>query len=136
MAKATKPAPKKLLNMSAVLRTGMERLDKAGWDLSTVPTAEIINTSRMTIRRKDKALTEKLRNAFNPTAAQVSIVKREFTGGSPTGERGRPSFEDLGHGEAEAEVAKPAKKATKPAKPAVVEVVAEVEVAEVEVAAA
>ncbi len=87
----------KLLNMSAVLRKGYAKLEADGWDVNTVPSAEIVEVSRKTIRGKSKADTAKLRKAFKPTPAQVSIVKREFTGGSPTGERGRPSLEELGY---------------------------------------
>jgi len=98
MAKA--PKKKKLLNMSAVLRKGFDKLEAGDWDVSTVPSEEIVETSRTTIRGKNKADTAKLRALFNPTMAQVSIVKREYTGGSPTGKRGRPSLEALGYAEA------------------------------------
>jgi hypothetical protein len=87
---------KKLLNMSAVLRAGYDKLVKAGWDVNTVSSEEIVEVSRKTIRGKNKADTSKMREAFNPTPAQVSIVKREYTKGSPTGRRGRPTHASIG----------------------------------------
>jgi hypothetical protein len=91
---------KKLLNQSATLRKGLDKLEAAGWDVATVSSTEIVETSRTTLRGKTKNETKKLRAAFKPTAAQVSIVKREYTGGSPTGKPGRPSHADIGVEEA------------------------------------
>lgn len=85
------------LNMSHYLRQAMEKLAAAGWDLNTVPTSEIVTEARKLIRGKNADETAKLRIAFNPASSQVSIVKRSFTEGSPTGKPGRPSFESLGY---------------------------------------
>jgi len=65
------------------LRNAMQRLDDAGWDLNTIPTCEIISEARF---KKGEA----------PSAVHVSIVKREFTGGSPSGKRGRPTHQSIG----------------------------------------
>ncbi len=100
MAKAKAAKPKKLINMSAVLRKGFDKLEGDGWDVSTVPSEEIVEVSRKTLRGKTAKDTATLRKAFNPTMAQVSIVKREYTGGSPTGKRGRPSLKALGYADA------------------------------------
>lgn len=81
------------LNMSHYLRQAMEKLVAEGWDLHTVPTAEIVAKGKSLIRDK------KLRDSFEPTNAQVSIVKRSFTNGSPTRKPGRPSYESLGYTE-------------------------------------
>jgi|TARA_Y100000034_G_C6907183_1_gene421382 hypothetical protein len=87
MAKKTKNAKRKV-SMSARLRKAMDRIS-ATWDLATVSTADIIKEAKKGLRGTEREL-------FNPTAAQVSIVKREYTGGSPTGQRGRPSHESVG----------------------------------------
>lgn len=106
------------VTMSDRLRAGMDKLVKAGWDLSTVSTAEIIDTSCKLIRGKNAEETAKLRKEFAPTAAQVSIVKREFTGGYGVGKVGRPSFETLGYTEEAVEEAPKPKRTRKPkAKP-------------------
>lgn len=81
------------VNMSHYLRVVMLALVSDGWDLATVSTEEIISKARGKIRDKD------LREKFQPTAAQVSIVKRSLNGGSPTGKPGRPSLEALGYEE-------------------------------------
>jgi|TARA_Y100000034_G_C6907183_1_gene421385 hypothetical protein len=79
----------KKLSMSERLRRAMTKLQNQGWDLGTCSYADIVAVARKNLKGDAKA-------AFAPTAAQVSIVKREFTGGSPSGERGRPSHASVG----------------------------------------
>lgn len=69
------------INMSFYLRRVMEKLQADGWDLSTVPTKEIIAKAKSLVRGRDKTETYELKAAFEPTPAQVSIVKRSLTGG-------------------------------------------------------
>jgi hypothetical protein len=93
VTKGTKRGGK--VSMSDRLRSGLHRLG-LHYDLNVVSTEQIVTTSRNLIRAATKKETKVLREAFNPTAVQVSIVKREFTGGSPTGKRGRPSHASIG----------------------------------------
>ena len=81
------------LSMSARLRAACEKLEADGWDLNTVNHSEIVSAAKRNLKAKE-------RQSFNPTNAQVSIVKREFTGGSPSGKRGRPSHTAIGLEEA------------------------------------
>ena len=81
------------LSMSARLRAAYTKLAADGWDLNTVGNAEVVAMAK-------KGLKGAVRANFNPTPAQVSIVKREFTGGSPTGQQGRPSDKSIGYAEA------------------------------------
>ena len=63
------------LSMSARLRAAYQTLADGNWDLNTVSNAEVVAMAK-------KGLKGAVRANFNPTPAQVSIVKREFTGGS------------------------------------------------------
>jgi hypothetical protein len=81
------------LSMSARLRAACEKLESEGWDLNTVGYDEIVSLAKRPLKGQN-------RKSFNPTAAQVSIVKREFTGGSPSGKQGRPSDVAIGVGKA------------------------------------
>jgi len=90
--KSTKKSPakpKKKYNMSALLRRAMQYFADNDWDLNTISTDEIVAKARTYVANNDKA-------KFNPFESQVSIVKREFTGGSPTGKRGRPTHVAIG----------------------------------------
>ncbi len=86
----------KKLSISARLRTVLTRLDNAGWDVGTVSYNEIVRLAKKNIKNADE------REAFAPKPPHVSIIKRDFTKGSPTGKRGRPSHASLGMVEAEA----------------------------------
>ncbi len=81
------------VSMSDRLRAAYDYFEAEGWDVATISTSEIVAKAKSLIRGKEA---QALRDAFNPTPAQVSIVKREYTGGSPTGGRGRPSHESIG----------------------------------------
>lgn len=81
------------VSMSDRLRAAYEQLIAEGWDINTVSTADIVSLARKLIKGRGS---KDAKANFNPTPAQVSIVKREYTGGSPTGGRGRPSHESIG----------------------------------------
>jgi hypothetical protein len=59
-------------------------------DLNVIVTSSIIQEARESIDNYNE------QKAFNPSAVHVSIIKREFTGGSPSGRPGRPTHESIG----------------------------------------